>query len=80
VTEQSLRTTGDPGTLSPVETAIEERFLELSGEHRRCAVHAYATLTLARHVFLSTQLPGRRASTDALLELCEERLGLPSTR
>jgi Phosphotransferase enzyme family len=75
VTEQSLRTTGDPAALAEVESAIEERFLELSGPHRRPAVTAYATLTLARHVFLSTQLPGRRPHTEALLELCEERVG-----
>ena len=75
VTEQSLRTTGDPAALSQVEAAIEDRFLELSGPHRRPAVQAYATLTLARHVFLSTQLPGRRPHTEALLELCEERVG-----
>jgi hypothetical protein len=79
VTEQSLRTTGDPKALSRVEAAVEERFLELSGEHRRPSVRTYASLTLARHVFLSTQLPDRRRHTRALLELCEERLGrLPS--
>jgi hypothetical protein len=75
MTEQSLRTTGDPAAMSRVESAIEERFLELSGPQRRPAVRAYAALTLARHVFLSTQLPGRRPHTEALLELCEERVG-----
>jgi Ser/Thr protein kinase RdoA (MazF antagonist) len=79
VTEQSLRTTGDPAALAGVEAALEERFLELSGGHRRPAVRAYAALTLARHVFLSTQFSERRSHTEALLALCEERVGgLPS--
>lgn len=77
VTEQSLRTLGDPGALAEVERAMEERFVELSGEATRAAVRNYATLTLARHVFLSTLFPERRRLTGSLLELCEERLGLP---
>jgi len=40
----------------------------------RPAVQTYATLTLARHIYLSTTFPERRAFTRALLELCEERL------
>ncbi len=76
LTEQSLRSFGDPGALAGVEAALEERFVELSGEAMRPAVRAYADLTLARHVHLSTLFPERRAFTGDLLELCEERLGL----
>lgn len=75
VTEQSLRSLGDPDALADVEEAMEERFVELSGEKTRPAVRAYATLTLARHVHLSTLFPQRRPFTGSLLELCEERLG-----
>lgn len=75
VAEQSLRRLGDPGALADVESALEERFLELSGEERRPAVRAYRTLTLARHVHLSTLFPKRRPFTGNLLELCEELLG-----
>src|SRR5207249_11416229 len=75
VTEQALRTRGDPAALAGVERALEERFVELSGEATRPAVRAYATLTLARHVYLSTRFPDRRPYTERLLELCEERLG-----
>lgn len=74
LTEQSLRTFGDPGALAHVEAALEEHFLELSGEAARPAVRAYADLTLARHIHLSTLFPERRAFTGDLLELCEERL------
>ena len=75
IREQSLRTTGDPDSLAHLEAAMEERFVELSGEARRAAIHSYATLTLARHVQLSTMFPERRAFTGDLLDLCEERLG-----
>jgi hypothetical protein len=75
VTEQSLRTLGDPDALTGVERAMEERFAELSGEATRPAIRVYATLTLARHVHLSTLFPERRSFTGDILDLCEERLG-----
>ena len=74
VTEQSLRTLGEPNALIEVERAMEERFVELSGEGTRPAVRAYATLTLVRHIYLSTVKPERRPFTERLFELCEERL------
>ncbi len=76
VTEQSLRTLGDPEALADVERVMEERFVELSSEATHAAVRAYATLTLVRHIYLSTQFPERRPFTGSLLELCEERLGV----
>jgi tRNA A-37 threonylcarbamoyl transferase component Bud32 len=76
VIEQSLREHGDAAALGAIERAMEERFVELSGERTRAAVQAYTTLTLARHVYLSTQFPERTHTTEALLELCERRLGL----
>ncbi|MBI3848742.1 MAG: phosphotransferase [Verrucomicrobia bacterium] len=75
VTEQSLRERGRADALANVENALEERFVELSGETVRAAVQAYKTLTLARHIYLSTQFPERRHLTEDLVKLCEERLG-----
>ena len=75
ITEQSLRALGDPQALADREQALEERFVALSGEATRAAVQAYATLTLVRHIHLSTLFPERRPFTSRLLELCEERLG-----
>jgi Phosphotransferase enzyme family len=72
LTEQSLRTLGDPEALAHVERALEERFVELSGGQTCPAIHAYKLLTLARHVHLSTLYPERRSFTRCLLELCEE--------
>jgi len=74
ITEQSVRTRGDPGALADREAALEDRFVELAGEPARPGVRAYALLTLARHVYLSAQFPERQAFTATLLELCEERL------
>jgi hypothetical protein len=75
LTEQGLRTRGDPAAFADLERELEERFVELSGAATRAAVRAYATLTLARHVYLSTLFPERRPFTGSLLDLCEERLG-----
>lgn len=74
ITEFSLRTFGTPSALVSVEQALEERFVELSGADVRAAIRAYATLTLARHIYLSTLFENRRPFTEQLLELCEDRL------
>ena len=74
VTEESLRTLGDAAALHDREAALEQRFIELSGDAVRPAVRAYTTLTLARHVYLSTQFAERAAFTESLLDLCEQRL------
>jgi aminoglycoside phosphotransferase (APT) family kinase protein len=76
ITEQSLRATGEADSLRDKEEALEERFVELSGERVRRSVRAYATLTLVRHIYLSTQFAERRPFTEPLLELCEQRLGV----
>ena len=74
LTEQSLRASGDPDALADREEALEERYVELHGEAIRPSVRAYAALTLVRHISLSTQFADRRHITEALLELCEDRL------
>jgi len=76
VTEQSLRTLGDPGALGSRERALEDRYVQLTSERLRPGIRCYAALTLVRHVYLSTLFPERRAFTASLLELCEERLGV----
>jgi hypothetical protein len=80
LTEQSVRTFGRPDALADRERAVEERFVELAGEDMRPTVTTYATLTLARHVYLSTLFPERRPFTDALLELALERVAIARSR
>jgi hypothetical protein len=76
--EQSLRTLGNPDALADCQQALRDRFVELAGKHTAPAVGAYTTLTLVRHIHLSTRFPGRESLTERLLELCEERLQLRS--
>lgn len=76
VTEQSLRTLGDPGALGTLERALEDRYVELTSEKLRPGIRCYAALTLVRHVYLSTLFPERRPLTASVLELCEDRLGV----
>ena len=73
--ELSLRRLGDARALEDREHAMEERFVELTGISARPGIRAYTTLTLARHVYLSTQFPERTRFTECLLDLCEQRLG-----
>lgn len=77
--EFALRRMGDPEAMAPQENALVERFLELDGFDTRASIDAYITLTLARHVHISTQFPDRRNFTGDLLELCEQRLDIAST-
>ncbi len=76
LTEQSLRMLGDPEVLSDREQALEERFIELGGEEERVAIQVYTTLTLVRHIHLSTRFPERSWLTEPLIDLCEQRLEL----
>ncbi len=74
IIEQRLRLSGDSLALAECEQALVERFVELAGPASRHAVAVYTTLTLVRHIYLSTLFPERRVLTGKLLELCEQRL------
>jgi thiamine kinase-like enzyme len=76
LTELAQRTTGNPLLLAKYEERLVERFLELAGAAKRRAIGVYTTLSLARHIYLSVARPGRIASAEAVLELCEDRLDL----
>lgn len=74
MTEYALRELRSPDALKEAETALVERFVELSGEEIRRSVGVYETLTLARHIHISARIPERRGFTGKILDLCEERL------
>lgn len=74
LTEYALRVLGDPEALAPVEKAMEKRFNELYDAKAYFSMRTYTLLTLARHIYLSTRVKGRSNFTEAILELCEERL------
>jgi hypothetical protein len=74
LSEQALRTRGAADALADREAAMAERFVALAGPEVRPTIRVYAALTLARLVEISTRLPERRGSAEALLELAERRL------
>ena len=74
VTELSLRHFNDENRLSNVERVIEEAYVALAGEEVRRRIRVYALLTLARHIYISTQFEERRPFTEAILSDCERRL------
>ncbi len=74
--ETSLRRLGKADALADRERAMTDRFVELAGESVRPGITAYTTLTIVRHIYLSTRFPDRVAFTLPLLKLCEERLAV----
>jgi aminoglycoside phosphotransferase (APT) family kinase protein len=78
VTELGLRAAGDADAGSMFEDALKERVLELYGSAFIDRAEVFRTLTLARHLWISTEKPDRVAFTEPLLELCESRLSSPS--
>lgn len=72
--ERALRRPGCSSALEACAGAYLEAACSLTGPGGRRRIEAYLTLSLARHVGLSTQLEGRGDTTLPLLELCERRL------
>lgn len=72
--EARLRRDGSADGLTEPESTLETRYAHLAGRQVLPAIRAYTTLSLARHVQLSTHYPGRFHTTAALLDLCERRL------
>lgn len=79
IDEYSLRRFGDPDRLADRHDMLVERYLQLSGATTREDIDIWTTLSLARHVAISTQFAERRPFTAALLDLCEVRVFAGST-
>ncbi|MFW9258407.1 phosphotransferase family protein [Nostoc sp. CALU 546] len=76
IQEYSLRTFGNSKVLQEYENVLTERFIQLTSDKFLTAIQSYTTLTLVRHIHISTQFAERRPFTEALLNLCEQRLGI----
>lgn len=76
LTEQALRCFNDPYALADCEAALENQYLDHASDVSPASIQTYKTLTLARHIYISTQFDDRQAFSARLLELCEERLHL----
>jgi hypothetical protein len=75
--EFGLRCEDDPDAFAPVMNEIAQQFTECRSDSRAGpAIDAYVTLTVARHIEISTRFPDRRRCTEKLLDLCESRLGV----
>lgn len=76
ITELSLRLRGHADALAECERALTSRLAELATGDLQPALEAYTTLSLVRHIALSTRYPDRSHTTEDLLDLCEKRIGL----
>ncbi len=76
LTEHGLRHHDEGDALAACERVFQETWLELQPGADRGALETWRTLALARHIGLSTQLPGRAHTTNALVQLCQSRLAL----
>lgn len=65
--EHALRTPAHRDALDRAERSLEDQYMRHAGAASRRQVRAYAALTLARHVYLSTVVPGREATTTTVL-------------
>jgi len=74
VTEHALRHTGDADALAGVEAAALEHVGRLAGPGERTATQTYAVLSLARHVFLASERPGRDHLVAAVIDATRTRL------
>lgn len=72
--EYGLRIRGDIDAFEQQQQALETRFLALNARASRTAVQGYVTLSLARHIAISTRISERRGVTEALMAHCEQRL------
>jgi thiamine kinase-like enzyme len=79
IKEYSLRLLGNSEALRDCETAVTERFIQLTSDNLKTSIESYTTLTLVRHIHVSTQFLERRPFTKALLNLCEQRLHIKNT-
>lgn len=75
--EHAIRHHGDPFALGQQQQALQDSFL-MHSPHALTdtAIHGWTTLSLARHIYLSTQFPDRQHTTAPLLALCESRLAI----
>ena len=74
IQELALRLYGSADALSAHEDAFLQQFLEESETARLSEVEIYTTLSLARHIYISTLFEDRKHTTETLLKLCESRL------
>ena len=66
--EQRLREPAHAPALTCAHDALDAHYVRLAGDASRHPLRVYTALTLARHVYLSTVIPGRAATTGVVLD------------
>lgn len=75
IQEHALRHHGDLAACTTQERALHDAYLSANPTAADpAAIAAWTTLSLARHIYLSTQFPDRHHTTATLLAACESRL------
>lgn len=74
IQEFALRLYGGIDALKAHEDAFLRQFLADSETAKRKEVEIYTTLSLTRHIYISTLFDNRKHTTETLLKLCESRL------
>ena len=72
--EYSIRVHGHPDAFAASQNALLERYCSLNKDSHSTLIGVYATLTLVRHIYLSTRIAGRGNSTCQILDHCEAAL------
>jgi len=72
--ERGIREPANAVAWEHASNAILNDFVTLSSCFDASVVESYLTLSLARHIYLSTQFPKRRYTTETMLQICERRL------
>ncbi len=72
--ERSYRKHGSSSALDHHVEAFRSGYQRGGGTWDEAAVDAYTTMTLARHLYLSSVIPNRSHATERLFDECERRL------
>lgn len=77
--EWAVRSPAQQPALADAAAAFTHRYVELAAGGTGEALDTYTTLTLARHIHISTEFPDRAPFTETILEICEKYCGLART-
>ncbi|MDO5054109.1 MAG: phosphotransferase [Pasteurella oralis] len=80
IQEFAIRQYANPHALSAHQQTFINTFLTSNSTATAQDIEVYTILSLARHIYLSTQFPDRQHTTETLISLCEEKLNSHLTR
>jgi len=72
--ELGIRQPEHAKALNEAASALVDGYSILNTQCSRLAIEAWASISLSRHIFISTDRPGREPYTGAILSACERRL------